>query len=63
MRALGWRLCAFPAVGARAVTLRPADEKSCSAHVPHALIRIRVGLVVDELVNDMCCVLLFWLEV
>ena len=37
-------LCTSPAVGARAMTLRPADEKSCSSHVSHALLGFGLGL-------------------
>ena len=33
----GWRALYVSAVGARAMTLRPADERSCSSHVSHAL--------------------------
>ena len=33
----GWRALYVSAVGARAMTLSPADERSCSSHVPHAL--------------------------
>ena len=36
-------LCTSPAVGARAMTLRPADEKSCSSHVSHALLGLGFG--------------------
>ena len=33
----GWRALYVSAVGARAMTLRPADERSCSSHASHAL--------------------------
>ena len=33
----GWRALYVSAVGARAMTLRPADERSCSSYVSHAM--------------------------